>query len=289
MTLNLSTKATFWEHLEDLRKCIIKIVIVISSISLFCFIFGLKEYDFFGLKILLPLNEYRLFGHNLILPYFEINNNIASMVFDQIRNDLVPNNVELIMIKPIDAIMANIQISLFLGIILGMPIIVTEIGEFILPALYAHERRLILFTVIPASALFIMGAMFAYFLMIPFFMDFLYGYGDAMGVHTFLSIDEFISFVLIITLGFGLIFELPVFMAALTKFGVVTPKFWKRHWRIAVVIMIVIGGFITPDASGITQMMVAFPMMFLYLIGYVISKRMYDKNNNDDLEDEEED
>ena len=82
-----------------------------------------------------------------------------------------------------------------------------------------------------------------------------------------------------IMLGFGLIFELPVFMVALSYFGVVKPEFWKIHWRIAVVIMVIIGGVITPDASGITQMMVAVPMMVLYAIGYAISVRMYMKKN----------
>ena len=114
------------------------------------------------------------------------------------------------------------------------------------------------------------------------------GYGIALEAQTFLSINEFISFVLILMLGFGLIFELPVFMAALTFFGVVKPEFWKTHWRIAVVIMIIIGGFITPDASGITQMMVAVPMMILYTIGYFISSHIYKKKEKSKLEEEKE-
>lgn len=273
----MAKKFSFLEHLEELRSRIIKIILSIGALSLFFFMFGLKEYDLHGVNVLLPLTPVRMYGINLYVPYFDINDNIASYMFTQIKADLLPENVELIMVRPIDALMANLQISLFMGLTIGMPIIVYQLGKFVSPALYPREKKMIMKTIVPATVLFITGALFSYFLMIPFFINFLYSYGYAMDVRTFLSINEFISFTLILMVGFGFIFELPVFMVGLTAAGLVEPRFWKDHWRGAVIIMIVIGGIITPDASGITQMMVAVPMMILYLVGYLISNRVHKK------------
>jgi len=86
------------------------------------------------------------------------------------------------------------------------------------------------------------------------------------------------TFVLIFICAFGIIFELPVVMTVLTTVGIVSPEFWKEHWRIALFIMVVIAAIITPDASGITQVMVVGPMLLLYIIGYFISKYVHSRN-----------
>jgi sec-independent protein translocase protein TatC len=252
---------SFWEHLEELRRRIIYIVITIGAIAAFCFMCGFREGA--------------LWDYKIIYPFPDIRNNIASLVFRRLCADLLPAKVELIMVKPTDAAMANIQISLFIGIVFGMPMVVYQIGKFVSPGLYAHEKRTLLKFIVPTTALFIFGCIFAYIILMPFFIEFLYGYGEAMGAHQYLSISEFISFILLLMLAFGLVFELPVFMVCLTRLGVVEPTFWKEHWRLAVVIMIFFGGVITPDTTGITQLLVAFPMMFFYLVGYLCAKRVH--------------
>ena len=84
----------------------------------------------------------------------------------------------------------------------------------------------------------------------------------------------FISFVIIFLIAYGLVFELPIIMVGLTRLGVVSPEFWAENWRYAFVGMIIFGAVVTPDGSGVTQIIVAAPMMVLYVIGYFIAKRM---------------
>jgi sec-independent protein translocase protein TatC len=132
---------------------------------------------------------------------------------------------------------------------------------------------------LPIVSLFIVGIVFSYILVIPFTLDFLYKYGQAIGVATFLNINDFISFVLQIFLGFGIAFQLPIVMYAISLTGIVQPQFWKANFRYALIIMIIFGAIITPDGSGITMWFVALPMIMLYLVGMLAVKRKQDKRS----------
>jgi sec-independent protein translocase protein TatC len=249
----------FLRHLEALRKHILRIVCSVVGISLFCFLFGIRWFTFSGISF--PY------------PFPTLSDNISSMVFDRLAADLIPGDVELIMIHPIDAVLTNLQLSFFIGFSIGMIVIAREMAAFLSPALKEKEKRLVVRFSIPALLLFISGCLFSYFLITPFTFAFLYEFGSAMGIQKMLVVTEFVSFLIIMILGFGLIFELPVLMFALTRIGIVTPDFWKRHWRISLLAMIIVAGVITPDTTGITQIIVVIPMAILYGIGYLISKR----------------
>ena len=251
----LVQKMTFWEHLAELRNCLIRIGVTIGAVSVFFFLFGLRYGE--------------LFGYRIVYPYPDMTNNISNLVFLQIKADLLPSNIQLFPVKLIDPILINVQISLFLGIACSTPMIFIQMGYFVGPGLYQHERRAIKLIAIPATFLFILGCFFSYYIITPFMIDFMYLYIESMGTLQMVSIGDFISFVLMMTLAFGLIFELPIFMIGLTKIGLISADFWKRHWRGAVIIMVIVGAVITPDGSGITQMVVAIPMMVLYLVGYL--------------------
>ena len=249
---------SFWAHLEELRTCVINIVASVGIWSLLFFLFTLKEGEIFGLKMLYP--------------YPDMTNNMANLFFLRIKQDLLPSELSLFPTRLIDPILINVQISLFLGIIMSTPFIYYNIGKFVAPGLYANERRNLAVISIPATILFIIGILFSYFILTPFMIEFMYQYIESMDTLPIVSIGDFISFVLMMTLAFGVIFELPIFMVGFTKIGLVPADFWKRHWRGAVLIMFLIGAAITPDGSGITMMIVAIPMMVLYLIGYIGSR-----------------
>lgn len=108
----------------------------------------------------------------------------------------------------------------------------------------------------------------SFLVVLPFTFTFLYGIAIAMGAQPFLQLQEFLDFVLLFSLAFGIAFELPVIMYGLTVLGVVDADFWKRHWRFAVVGIFFFGAAITPDGSGVTMMLVAVPMLGLYAGGY---------------------
>ncbi len=258
VTLELPKKMTFWEHLAELRNCVIRIGITIAGVSLFFFLFGLRYGDFLGYRI--------------IYPFPDMTNNISNLLFLQIKEDLLPSNLELFPMRLIDPILINVQISLFLGIFCSTPMIFIQVGYFVGPGLYAHEKRSLKWVAIPATLLFIIGCMFSYFIITPFMIDFMYMYIESMETLPIVSIADFISFVLMMTLAFGLIFEMPILMIGFTKIGLVSPDFWRRHWRLAAIIIAFIGAAITPDGSGITMMIVAIPMWILYFIGYMGSR-----------------
>ncbi|HEY9386989.1 MAG TPA: twin-arginine translocase subunit TatC [Nitrososphaeraceae archaeon] len=118
--------------------------------------------------------------------------------------------------------------------------------------------------------LFVSGIIFSYILVIPFVLDFLYSYGQAIGVETFLNIDSFISFVLQFFLGFGITFELPMIMYAIALTGVLNALFWRKNFRYAIILFVIFGAIITPDGSGITMWLVTLSMLLLYFIGMIV-------------------
>jgi sec-independent protein translocase protein TatC len=117
------------------------------------------------------------------------------------------------------------------------------------------------------------GMAFSYIIVIPFTLTFLYNYGEAIGVETFLNINSFVSFVFQFLLGFGVAFELPVIMYAISLTGIVDSEFWKNNFRYAIIILIIFGAVITPDGSGITMWVIALPMISIYIIGMLAIRR----------------
>jgi sec-independent protein translocase protein TatC len=132
--------------------------------------------------------------------------------------------------------------------------------------------------ILPMSLLFIFGVVFSYLLVIPFTLNFLYKYGESIGAETFLTVNDFITFVLQFILGFGIAFQLPVLMYALSLSGLTDSKFWQKNFRYAIIIMIIFGAVITPDGSGVTMWFIALPMIALYALGIMAIRR---KENNE--------
>ena len=121
--------------------------------------------------------------------------------------------------------------------------------------------------------LFIGGIAFSYILLIPYVLNFLYNYGEALNAATFLTIDNFISFVLQFFLGFGIAFQLPIVMYGISLTGAISPSFWRVNFRYAALLLVIFGALITPDGSGVTMWFIAIPMVLLYLAGMLIVER----------------
>ena len=193
------------------------------------------------------------------------------------RDTLLPEHVQLIQTAPGQAFFAQIYVSLLIGVIIAIPVITKEAYGFISPAFESNnagKKKILSISVfLPMVALFVVGALFSYVLIIPFVLEFLYNYGQAIGVATFFNINEFISFVLQFLIGIGLAFELPIFMYAISLAGVIDASFWRKNFRYSVIIFVIFGAAITPDGSGITMWLMTGPMIGLYLVGLVIIER----------------
>jgi sec-independent protein translocase protein TatC len=267
----MSTEMSIFEHINELRSRILHIVISLVIITIFSMSIGIKP-----ITIDLDGNDNNNNNANtlkLYYPYPDPFGNFALQLTKYMQNTLLPPEVKLIQTAPGQAFFANVYVSLLIGIIGSMPIIIKEIYGFISPAIEKHTKIGIMNVFVPTVSLFIIGISFSYILVIPFTLNFLYDYGRAIGVETFLNINDFISFVLQFFLGFGIAFELPVVMYAISLTGAVDSKFWRKNFRYAVIILVIFGALITPDGSGITMWFLALPMIIIYLLGMLSIRR----------------
>lgn len=289
------------EHFNELRIRIIHIVICIAIITIFSMTFSIKSTI---LPVSLPAQD----GgpqENLkaYYPYPDPLNNVALQLTSYMKDTLLPTGVKLIQTAPGQVFFAQVHISLLIGLICSLPIVIKEIFGFVSPAFDPSKNkddsetkeedkdgmtkdknakkafsRFRLFKVIsPIFLLFLLGVVFSYVLVIPFTLNFLYKYGEAIGAETFLTVNDFITFVLQFVLGFGIAFQLPVIMYVLSLSGATDSKFWQRNFRYAIIIITVFGAIITPDGSGVTMWFIALPMIALYAIGILAIRRREDR------------
>jgi sec-independent protein translocase protein TatC len=206
-------------------------------------------------------------------PYPNPFENIAVQLTLFLKDTLLPPEVKFIQTAPGQAFFAQIHISLLLSIICSIPIIAREVFAFIYPALSTKTTTAIYKITLPILLLFIMGIVFSYLLVIPFTLSFLYRYGESLGAATFVTVSDFMTFVLQFMLGFGLAFQLPIIMYGFSLTGLVDSTFWSKNLRYAIVIIAIFGALITPDGSGITMWFVSIPMIVLYVLGIMIIRR----------------
>ena len=247
------------KHLEELRKRVLRIVIIVIAITAFLLTFHAEPIEFAGMTWLYPTPE----------PL----DNIAAQITDYLRINLVPENVQLIQTAPGQAFFAQVYIAALVGIVVAMPIIIKEAVGFLKPALKENEIHVGRSISFPVLGLFISGCLFSYFLVIPYILEFLYKYGESAGLVTFLNVMDFVTFVLQFLLAFGISFQLPLIMYAITASGMTDSKFWKKNIRYAIIIIVVFGAIITPDGSGVTMWFIGGPMIALYVAGMFFIER----------------
>ena len=221
----------------------------------------------------LHLEPASLWGLDVYYPVLDPLDNFAAQLTSKMSSQLVPDGVDLIQTAPGQAFISQVYVAALLGLMVSVPLMIREGVAFITPALQGSEIRATRSITLPALGLFSAGCVFSYVLVVPFILQFLYQYGDAAGLITFLNILDFVSFVLQFLLAFGLSFQLPLVMYAATYMGITDNLFWRRNVRYAAIIIIVFGALITPDGSGITMWFVALPMLALYAAGLLVVER----------------
>jgi sec-independent protein translocase protein TatC len=257
--MGTAAEMTIWEHIDELRSRVVRIVICITVITLFVSTFGLKPFDYNGL--------------HLAYPFPDPINNISTKVALHMKNSLLPPDVHFIQTAPGQAFFATIYVSILIGILGSLPVIAKEISGFISPAISGNTKKTFLKLLLPSIFLFVAGVAFSYAFVIPFTIKFLYQYGSALGAEKFFNVNDFVSFVMQFFIGFGLAFQLPIIMYAISLTGIISPRFWRSNFRYAVIILAIFGAAITPDGSGVTMWFVAGPMIALYLVGMVAVER----------------
>jgi len=161
-----------------------------------------------------------------------------------------------------EAFFTYLKVSLLSGIMLASPVIIFQIWMFIAPGLYSDERKLILPFVFLSTLFFVGGSLFGYFVVFPYGFQFFLSFASE-NIQAFPSMKEYLSFSSKLLLAFGIVFELPLFITLMARMGLVTPTFLKQNRKYAILLFFVGAAIITPP-DVVTQIMMAFPLMFLY-------------------------
>jgi sec-independent protein translocase protein TatC len=252
---------SFWGHIDALRGHLFRssLVVIIIAVILFCYpeilfdkiIFGPLKTDFITYRAFCKLSHMLNLGDDLCFGHYTFK--LQSLGLS-------------------DQFTAQMWIAFIGGLILGSPYVLWEVWKFIKPALKDTERKSSGVFIVSATLLFIIGVSFSYFVIAPLMINFLGNYKVSEMVENNFTMDSYISTVTTLTLSAGLIFELPILVYFLTKFGLVTPEFMRKYRKHAVVVILIVAGVITPSPDVTSQLLVAFPLYFLYEASIFVSR-----------------
>jgi len=229
------TEMTFLEHLEDLRWRLIYsfLGILIGTIIAWVFIDFLVD----GL-LLRPAREAKINLQNL---------------------------------KPFGQLFLYFQVAIAAGLILSIPNVFYQLWKFISPALKSNEKKYVTTIVVFSTFCFVVGIVFAYYVMLPLTLQFAAQFGSSTIENNF-AVDEYMSIIMSVLLGAGLVFELPMLSFFLSKIGIVTPKLMRKYRRHSIVVIFIASAILTPGTDPVSQLLLAIPLFILYEISIFVSK-----------------
>ncbi|HET7586037.1 MAG TPA: twin-arginine translocase subunit TatC [Gemmatimonadaceae bacterium] len=177
---------------------------------------------------------------------------------------------KLVFTNPSDAFMIVMKVAIGIGIVLALPVVLYQLWAFVAPALYPHEKRLVIPVIVGAVALFAAGVGIAYFYILPYTLGFLINFQSG-ALEPMITADAYFGFAVGMSLAFGAVFELPIVILALTAIGLVTPAMLRRFRRYAVVLSAVAGAIITPGGDFMTLAALSVPIYGLYEVSVLLS------------------
>ncbi len=251
-------KMPLTEHLSELRKRIL--ISLVALLIVFSVVFNYSE-EIFGFLTFPMKTDLRLSLQN---PYVQlIEKPAANLVF----------------LAPAEAFWMHLKISFVTAFVVALPVIFYQLWRFISPGLLPGERRYVIPFILSATGLFLAGASFCFFVVLPFALTFLLGYKTAH-LTAMIAVGSYIDFCLKFILAFGAIFELPLGIIFLARLGLVTPQFLAKNRKFAVLIAFIVGAILTPTPDAFNQTLMAVPIIILYEIGILMARIVYRKRRN---------
>jgi sec-independent protein translocase protein TatC len=223
-------KMSFLDHLDELRKRLVRIVTYLLIGLIVCFYFSKDIYNF----IAIPLTK------------------------------LLPPGIKPIFTNLTEPFTLYIKVALLSGVFLTIPFTLYEVWKFIAPGLYRKEKRYVVPFMVSSVLLFLGGAAFCYYIVLPQAYAVLLKFGADFTPA--IKIDEYLDLTLVMILGFGLVFEMPVVVAFLSIFGLVSAGFLWRKFKYAILIMVVLAAVLSPTGDAVNLIIWAAPMVILYLV-----------------------
>ncbi|MGI9428013.1 MAG: twin-arginine translocase subunit TatC [Bythopirellula sp.] len=181
--------------------------------------------------------------------------------------------LSLISLSGQESFLVYIKASIVVGILVTSPFIFYFVWEFVAAGLYRHEKKYVYIFLPMSLGLFLAGAALAFYVAMDYVLDFLFWFNGQMGINPTMQISEWISFVLLLPLGFGISFQLPLVMLFLQRIGIFSVADYISKWRIAVLVISVISMFLTPADPG-SMLLMGIPLVFLYFGGIAMCHYM---------------
>ena len=231
---------SFLDHLEELRWHIVKSAVGLALAMILCAVFA----EFIVQKVLLA--------------------------------PLLAVGLKAQVLAPYGIVMLYIQAVLVCGLVLSMPNTLYWLWKFVAPGLMPNERRYVSGIVGSTSFFFFAGCAFGYFILVPTALTFFANFGTE-NISLNIAVDRYITFLLALVLGTGLVFELPMVAYFLAKLGIISAAFMRKYRRHAYVVILLIAGIVTPTPDMVTQLLMASPMFVLYELSIFIVKVVYKK------------
>jgi sec-independent protein translocase protein TatC len=197
---------------------------------------------------------------------------------------VLPPNSQMVAVEIQETFFTALKVAFFSGFILSLPVIFWQMWLFLAPGLYEHEKKLVVPFVFFATLMFLVGASFAYYIVVPFGFEFLVNFGSAV-VTVLPSIGKYVGFFTKLLFGFGIAFELPVITFFLAKIGLVDDQMLKNFFKYAVVIIFIVASLLTPP-DVLTQFLMAGPLILLYIVSIYIAKVFNPAPKYDDDDEE---
>jgi sec-independent protein translocase protein TatC len=229
----LGARMTFLEHLDELRKRILYSIIGMAVGFAVCWIFREQIFAFIQYPILQVLKK-------------------------------------LVVTRPTEAFTIYMKVAFVGGIFVAAPVILVQIWMFIAPGLYRKEKRFVVPFLLSSTTLFLLGGAFAYYIVLPPALKFLIVEFGAQFT-PMITAEDYFDLVFVIIVGMGAVFQLPVLIAFLSMFGLISPRFLWKNFRYAFLLITILAAVVSPTTDPFNLLLWTGPMVALYLIGIVVS------------------
>ena len=242
---------SFWDHLEDLRKSIIHVVLALVGTTVVLFLF--KNLLFDGI-ILAPTHEefwfYRLLGMDFSLSL--VNLEVAAQF------------------------MIHMKVTFLLGLVVSFPYLIYEVWKFIAPALYDNEKKAVKGAFALSSGLFYLGVAVGYLIVFPVMLYFFANYQVSADIPNTFSLSSYISLLISTVLAFGIVFEFPTVIALLSALGIVTKEMLRGFRKHAVCVVLILAAIITPTGDPFSLLVCSIPIYILYELSILMCRSQND-------------
>ncbi len=256
---------TFLEHLEALRWHLIRGIIAVVIGAIFSFINGKYIFD----SILLGSTKNNFWTYRMLC-------DLSHYIYDSDRICIEVMGFKLQALDIQEQFYQHFMIAIIGGLIMAMPYLLYEIYRFIKPALKNSEKKYSMLVICFSSFLFFAGVLFGYYILSPISVNFLANYSLSDSIERNFKVSSVINFISLLTIGAGIIFELPIVVYFLSKIGLLTAETMKKYRRIAIIVILIISAIITPP-DVMSQIILTFPILILYEIGIFIARKVSPK------------